>query len=105
MRKVLGDRHPYALTSLCHQANILIDMKSHNEAEHLLVPLLQACVEVHGPEHPETMSVAYALALTHLHQGRTESATQMLRDVHKARTRVLGPDHPDTKLTSDFQVD
>jgi hypothetical protein len=57
---------------------------------------LAALEAAHGPEHPETLKAAAALAQLHKGRGQTMPALELLERVLKGRARVLGEDHPDT---------
>jgi hypothetical protein len=57
---------------------------------------LAALEAAHGPEHPEALKAAAALAQLHIGRGQTKPALELLERVLKGRARVLGEEHPDT---------
>lgn len=52
-----------------------------------------------GRDHPLTLSYQYRLAEAYRAAGRYEEAVALHRKTLTVRERVLGPDHPDTKLS------
>lgn len=57
---------------------------------------LAAVEAAQGPEHPEALKAAAALAQLHKGRGQTKPALELLERVLKGRARVLGEEHPDT---------
>ena len=57
---------------------------------------LAALEAAQGPEHPDTLKAAAALALLHKGRGQIKPAQELLERVLKGRARVLGEEHPDT---------
>jgi hypothetical protein len=53
------------------------------------------------PEHPAVLALRYQVAGMHRLSGQYGQAEQEYRDVLAAYTRVLGPDHPSTRITQD----
>lgn len=93
--RLLGRRHPLSLTIRNNSAYWL------EEAGHDVVAAYEAirddCVDALGEDHPDTMLVENNLAHCLRGVGRGPEAVSMLEGVVARSTRVLGPDHPDTR--------
>ena len=50
-------------------------------------------------EHPNTVASMYNLARTWKSQSRNEEAISLMKDCFKLRNQILGPEHPDTKIS------
>ncbi|MGA5063387.1 tetratricopeptide repeat protein [Streptomyces exfoliatus] len=70
-----------------------------NRALPLLERALRSLRRVHGPEHPLVLSTTQALALTLDMAGESLRAAELLTEVVAHRTRLLGPDDPQTRMT------
>ncbi|MFJ9251100.1 tetratricopeptide repeat protein, partial [Streptomyces sp. NPDC101776] len=57
---------------------------------------LQRSNDIHGPDHPDTLSARNNLANSYSHAGRLQEALDLREQVLADRERILGPDHPDT---------
>ncbi len=49
-----------------------------------------------GPDHPDTLSSRFNLAIVYREAGRLDEAVSLHEQTLAARERVLGPDHPNT---------
>jgi tetratricopeptide (TPR) repeat protein len=67
-----------------------------DEAERLVLDVLQQRRKVLGVEHLNTIKAAAKLAATYHAQGRYNEAEELRADVLEKRRRVLGRDNPDT---------
>ncbi|KAJ7032996.1 acyl transferase/acyl hydrolase/lysophospholipase [Mycena alexandri] len=67
-----------------------------NDAEPLLVAVMETHKRVLGKEHPETLMSINNLALTYRNQGRWNDAEPLQVAVMETSKRVLGEDHPST---------
>jgi len=52
-----------------------------------------------GPEHPDTLTSMYGLAILYWRQGKYAEAEPLYTKVLEVRRRVLGPEHSDTLTT------
>ena len=66
------------------------------EAEAMREKAMEMAMEIHGSDHPATLTAMHYLALTYSTQGRYEKAMELLLRVVPWRTEVLGKDHSDT---------
>ncbi|WP_371598306.1 tetratricopeptide repeat protein [Streptomyces sp. NBC_00564] len=57
---------------------------------------VQQSHEIHGPDHPDTLTTRSNLAVSYRDAGRTREALELGEQVLAERERLLGPDHPDT---------
>ncbi|KAF9887417.1 hypothetical protein FE257_010272 [Aspergillus nanangensis] len=71
----------------------------YNEAEKLLVQVIETWKQVLGPEHPFTLTAMSNLASIYQNQGQWKEAEELGMQVIETTKQVLGPEHPDT-LTS-----
>ena len=76
--------------------NVYMNLGLYAQAEPLLAESLDARRRLLGEEHPETLRVAFDMAILLDLAGRRKEAEALNRQVLEARTRVLGPDHPET---------
>ncbi|KAF3359144.1 Aminomethyltransferase [Verticillium dahliae VDG1] len=98
-KRVLGEEHPDALTSMNNLALTFMNQGRWKEAEELQAQELEICSKVLGEEHPDTLASMNNLALTFMNQGRWKEAEELELGLMEMRKRVLGEEHPDT-LTS-----
>ncbi|KAL4862504.1 hypothetical protein BDV12DRAFT_190383 [Aspergillus spectabilis] len=82
----------------------------YNEAQSLVLDVLKIRVEylagetnIHGPEHPNTLTSFSQLGSVLARQGKYEEAEAMHRRALGGREKVLGVEHPDT-LTSKANI-
>jgi len=68
----------------------------YKDAQPLLTTALETRKRVVGPDNPDTLATANALANLYWYQGKYGEAESLYRDIVERRTRVLGADHPDT---------
>ena len=66
------------------------------EAEAMREKAMEMAMEIHGSDHPATLTAMHYLALTYSTRGRYEKAMELLLRVVPSRTEVLGEDHSDT---------
>lgn len=79
-------------------ASLLRKTSRLEEAADVLETLLQESMGTDGPEHPLTLKVMYDLAETYVDRGRIPEALDKINLCISGSERVLGPDHPDSKL-------
>ncbi|MFI0998681.1 FxSxx-COOH system tetratricopeptide repeat protein [Streptomyces galbus] len=58
--------------------------------------MLEKSCEVHGPDHPDTLTSRSSLANSYSDAGRAREALELREQVLADRERYLGPYHPDT---------
>lgn len=95
-QSVLGDRHPYTLSSQNNYAFLLQALGRAAEALPYYERALKLRTEVLGEKHPDTLTSLhnYADALRVL--GRAADALPFSARALKLRTEVFGENHPDT---------
>ncbi|TKW55178.1 Kinesin light chain [Colletotrichum tanaceti] len=69
------------------------------QAEQSAAQSLKLLNEIHGEEHPDTLSIMNNLALTYRERGRYKEAEELGIQVLETRIRVLGDEHPDTLIS------
>ena len=69
------------------------------DAEELEVQVMQACLRLFGPEHPDTLVSIGNLASTYSDQGRWKEAEELQVQVKEVCLRMLGAEHPDTLIS------
>ncbi|MFJ7044158.1 tetratricopeptide repeat protein [Streptomyces sp. NPDC101112] len=52
--------------------------------------------DIHGPDHPDTLTARNNLAISYSHPGRAQDALNLRERVLADYERILGEDHPDT---------
>ncbi len=80
-------------------ARSLYEDGRNNEAEELLVQMMEICKKKFGTDDPNTLEIMNILASTYRRQSRWEAAEELNIHVLEIRKKKLGIDHPDT-LTS-----
>ncbi len=80
--------------------NCLYSDGRYDEAEKLLVKVMEICKQVLGLKHPDTLTTMANLASTYWKQGQWKEAEELEVQVIKFRKQVLGPEHPDTLTTT-----
>ncbi|MCZ6688992.1 MAG: serine/threonine-protein kinase [Planctomycetota bacterium] len=85
------------LSSTMHNLASLLYSRAESgdlpEGEQLLHAALKIARRIHGPEHPDSLTVLSTLALTISQQGRTKEAEPLFRKVLVGRRRVHGEEH------------
>ncbi|KAF9761682.1 hypothetical protein IL306_003749 [Fusarium sp. DS 682] len=93
---ILGDDHPFTLTSKNNLALALWQQGQWEEAEKLMVENLEMRKKKLGLEHPDTLSSMSNFALTLGKQSRLEEAEKLNVEVLEISKEKLGLEHPDT---------
>ena len=57
---------------------------------------VERSVQLHGPDHPDTLTARHNLALSYSDAGRVQEALDLREQVLADHERLLGPHHPDT---------
>ncbi|KAL2865008.1 putative kinesin light chain [Aspergillus lucknowensis] len=78
-------------------ASCLYSDGRYNEAENILVQVLETRKQVLGPERPQTLTSMNNLAHTWKSLGKVQEALSLMDECAKLSNKVLGADHPDTK--------
>lgn len=76
----------------------------HDEALLLFEQALASCRALLGADHPDTMTVAGNLAVTHLLAGNRRKGMKLIATAVTARARVLGDEHPMTLVARNALV-
>ena len=93
----LGADHPDTLISKNGLAVVYKGMKRYEEAEGLLLEVVEARTAKLGVDHPDTLTGKNNLALLYQAQNRYDLAEPLFREVVDGSRRKLGPTHPDTQ--------
>jgi non-specific serine/threonine protein kinase/serine/threonine-protein kinase len=80
--------------------SVYLGLGMYAEAEQILQEALRAERQILGPDHPDTLVTAHALANVLWYQRRFADADVLYLEVVASRTRALGVDHPDTLRTN-----
>jgi tetratricopeptide (TPR) repeat protein len=99
----LPSEHPCMLSLRERRASAQEFLGRYTQAEAEYRQVLNARVQVQGPDNPDTLTTQRHLANVLARQGKTAEAEAEYRQVLDARLRVLGPDHPST-LTSRNEI-
>lgn len=75
----------------------------YNEAEELLVRVMETRKRGLGEEHPDTLISMANLALTYSNQGQSKEAEKLLVQVIETEKRVLSKAHPDVLISKTNQ--
>ena len=67
-----------------------------NDAEELLVQVMETRQRVLGQEHPDTSTSVGTLAFTYISQGLRKDAEELLGQAMETEQRELSLEHPDT---------
>ncbi|KAI9887960.1 MAG: hypothetical protein M1823_000217 [Watsoniomyces obsoletus] len=95
-RKELGDEHPKTLTIMMDLAKTYSAQNRLEEAEGLLVTVVETRMRMFGPDHPDTLQTMADLAETYFSHGRFKDAEKLHVELMEAQKRTLGVDHPTT---------
>ncbi|MFK0062866.1 FxSxx-COOH system tetratricopeptide repeat protein, partial [Streptomyces werraensis] len=74
----------------------LTDAGLHHQAVEYDQETLQRSNNIHGAEHPDTLSTRHNLAISYRAAGRSQEALKLREQVLADYQRLLGPDHPNT---------
>ncbi|GFR42031.1 hypothetical protein Agub_g2848 [Astrephomene gubernaculifera] len=97
--KVLGAEHPGTISSISNLASCINAQGNYSEAEPMYRQVLELRTKVLGAEHPGTISSINNLASCIDDQGKYSEAEPMYRQALELQlTKVLGEEHPDTKV-------
>ena len=88
LKKLLGAEHPKTLNSIAQLANTYCDQGRLNEAEQLVVQLVDVEKTVLGAEHPDTLTSMKNLASTYRYQGRVCEAERVELEVMNIKIRI-----------------
>jgi tetratricopeptide (TPR) repeat protein len=80
-------------------AVVLLGQGHYSESEATLREVINACEQVLGPEHPDTLESRTRLALVLCNEGKYTEAEVEDRAVLKLIEKVLGPEHRHTLLS------
>ncbi|KAH7095533.1 kinesin light chain [Paraphoma chrysanthemicola] len=94
--RVLGEEHPYTLSSMIQLVSIYRNQGLLKEAEELGVQVIETAKRVLGEEHSYTQTSMSNLASTYMSQRRWKEAEELSVQVTKTNKRVLGEEHLDT---------
>ncbi len=97
--EVLGVEHPDTLLSIGNLEHTYNNQGRYEEAEELLVQVMNIRIRVLGKVHPHTLSGMSNLGVSYHNQGRWDEAETIQSQVVAAREVLLGPEHFST-LTS-----
>ena len=100
-RQVSGPENRYTFTAMMYMADLYLDWRKFDEAEHALkeVPL-----ELHGKPTDwwiESLHLRGLLGRAYVGQGRHDEAETLFREALALRRESLGDDHPDVSLCLD----
>ena len=100
-RENSGLSNQFALARLGHDFAQFLENRSgaYQEAEVLYRRSLEACEQVLGPEHPNTLTSLSNLASLLDSKGDYDQAEHLCRRALEAKERVLGSEHPDTLIS------
>ncbi|KIJ90039.1 hypothetical protein K443DRAFT_15573 [Laccaria amethystina LaAM-08-1] len=97
--KTFGEMRQSTLTSMANLASTFVRQGKFDEAEKLLIQVLNLCTMQLGLEHPDTLTNMNNLAFTFSKQGNLEEAEKLNKQVLNLRTKLVGPEHPDTLIS------
>ena len=82
---------------------VYIELDEWNKAEELhREEVLELTISLYGENSPQTLQCYYMLAAYLYRLDRDSEAMKMLRNCHRLRSEVLGPEHADTQLCLTF---
>ena len=96
----LGKEDPKSLTMMQNLAAAYLGMKRHDQAEPLLVSLIEARRRVLGDDDRKTTATMNNLAHLYMDSGRFELAEPLFRMALQIRRRTLGTSHPRTLIST-----
>jgi tetratricopeptide (TPR) repeat protein len=95
-KRVLGNDHPYTLSSMAHLAVTFRSQGRWEEAKMLDVYVMETRRRLLGCEHPDTLMSMNNLANVLDGQGKYEEAEAIYRKTLVESKKVLGCEHPDS---------
>jgi tetratricopeptide (TPR) repeat protein len=95
-RRVLGNEHPYTLTSIVNMGGQLMSQGKYDEAQVYLAEALEGFRRVLGNEHPSTLISIVNMGGQLMNQGKYDEAQVYLAEALEGFRRVLGNEHPHT---------
>jgi tetratricopeptide (TPR) repeat protein len=95
--RVLSAEHPDILASRNNLAVVLDDLGNHADAEREHRAVLAIRERIRTAEHPDVAQSCYNLGLCLEAQKQLPEALGFVQRAEQIWTKVLGPDHPDTK--------
>src|SRR5260221_422024 len=95
-KELLGENHPYTLSSMANLAITYGNQGRWKDAEVLEVEVMERRKELLGEDHPDTLRSMGNLAITYQNQGRWKDAEVLEVAVMERRQKLLGEDDPDT---------
>jgi tetratricopeptide (TPR) repeat protein len=98
-KRVLGDEHPFTLTSMANLALTFRNQGRWKEAEELQVQVMQTTKRALGDERLDTLTCMANLALTFTNQGRWKEAEELQVQVMQSTKKVLSDEHPSTLIS------
>ncbi|MFY9974177.1 MAG: tetratricopeptide repeat protein, partial [Chromatiaceae bacterium] len=94
--QVLGEEHPWTLTSINNLASLYQAQGHYGDAEPLYRRVLAASGPILGNDHPRTLASVNNLAVLYQAQNYFGEAEPLFRRALAASERVFGETHPDT---------
>ncbi len=79
-----------------NMAVLMSETGEHDAAEPIARELSQSYQDLHGPDHPDTISAQTLIARILLRQDRIDEADVVQRDALAVANATLGPEHRDT---------
>jgi tetratricopeptide (TPR) repeat protein len=98
-QNLLGQEHPYVVTSLDNLALLYSNQGRYKEAEPLCLQALQMTQGLLGQKHPYVATSLNNLALLYSNQGRYEEAEALYLQALQIRQKRLGQEHPDVSTS------
>ncbi|KAI9768501.1 MAG: hypothetical protein M1840_004911 [Geoglossum simile] len=95
-QEMLGNEHPYTLSSVANLASSYGDLGRNQEAMEMREKALELSRRTLGNQHPNTLKVMAGLAISYDDLGRRREAVELKEKVLEASQRTLGNEHPDT---------
>ena len=102
-RRVLGDKHPSTIISICNIGDLLLGQGKYKEAMPYFTEALETRRRVLGDEHEYTLASINKLGNLLVRQGKIEEAMPYYVEALKTRRRVLGDEHTHT-LSSIYTI-
>jgi hypothetical protein len=103
--RVLGAGHAETLRTRIRLARTWFDLGNRAQGEQEFRQVLTACERALGPDHPDTLTACYNLAVCLEAQDKIPDALTYARRTLTIRLKVLGKDHPKTKSTQEMVND
>ncbi|KAF8336169.1 hypothetical protein F5887DRAFT_1247388 [Amanita rubescens] len=84
----------YTLRSMKNLAEVYQSQEKWDRSGEIMEQLLKVVKVEMGPEHPETLSIMYHLAMSYRHQGKLKEAEKLAVHVSDVLTALVGAGHP-----------